>query len=192
MADNIYEGIPTPEERGETFADSIIGKMEDGVISIDDDLYDGSMDTPVHERTRPSDFDLDALPGMELERGSHHFEPAQEKVLYLHERSTSAVAVELNIIGVRLNGIELALAQQKSLLLKLLGEGPEDKAHTELSEEEPPKPAVKVKKRAPGRPKRRKPKTKIPQRGKRKVAVLKKAKPKVMGKTNNKAKTKKR
>jgi len=48
----------------------------------------------------------------------------------------------------------------------------------EKAEEESPKPRVRTKKGAPGRPKRRQPKTKVPQRNKRKTTVLKNTKPK--------------
>lgn len=195
MTDNIYEGIPTPEERVETFADSIIEEMMDGTRSIDDDPNDYHISPPSFDTTRPSDFDLDCLHSEDTVRGSFELtqEPPKEKVLYLHERPMSVMATDLALIKVRLNGIELVLGQLQGLLLEFLSEVPVDKAHTEDADCETPEPSVKAKKRAPGRPKRKKPKTKVPQRGKRKVAVLKKAAPKKAAvKAKVKAKTKKR
>ena len=197
MTDNIYEGIPTPEERVETFADSIIEEMMDGTRSIDDDPNAYHISPPSFDTTRPSDFDLDCLPSEETFRGSVELvqDPPKEKVLYLHERPMSVMATDLALIKVRLNGIELSLGQLQGLILDLLGEEPEEKAHTEDADDS--QPSVTTNKRAPGRPRRIKPKTEVPERGRRKTATLKKdlpkkakAKPKVKAKAKIKVKAK--
>ena len=199
MTDNIYEEIP---QVGATFADSINESPD-----YRENSFGGCFAIKEQEDTvtTPAYFDLDKLPTSEPytvgvssvppyppfpgpdwpSKGRPALAPflGQESqpifadtITYNFGPVAEEALVCLKGIATLLGTITEALSRVSTIFEekpKAVVEWGDEKA-----EEESPKPRVRTKKGAPGRPKRRQPKTKVPQRNKRKTAVLKNTKPK--------------